>query len=75
MNVIERLIDATHGEPAEWHVATNRGNRTFILKGEDDIRRLPDGRVVITDSDGLRYLILDPRKLDSHSRRTLERFM
>ncbi len=75
MPIIERLIDATHGEPAEWHVSTDRGNRTFILKGEDDIRRLPDGRVIVTDSDGMRYLIVDLRKLDAHSRRTLERFM
>ena len=75
MPVIERLIDATHGEPAEWQVATNRGDRTFILKGEDDIRRLPDGRVIVTDSDGLRYMIVDARTLDAHSRRTLDRFM
>jgi hypothetical protein len=74
MPVIKRVVDATIGEPAEWQVETDRGNRTFVLKGEDDIRTLSDGRVIITDSDGLRYMIHDGQKLDAHSRRTLERF-
>ena len=74
MPVISRLVDATIGEPAEWQVETNRGNRTFVLKSEDDIRALSDGRIVVTDSDGLRYMIADVQKLDAHSRRTLERF-
>ena len=72
--VIHRVISATPGEPAEWQVETDRGNRTFVLKGEDDLRILHDGRIIITDSDGLRYLIQDSQKLDAHSRRILERF-
>lgn len=72
--VIEHIEDATHGEPTQWHVRTDRGSRTFVLKGEDDIRTLPDGRLIITDSDGVRYLILSTRALDGHSRRILERF-
>jgi len=75
MPVISRLVDATIGEPAEWQVETNRGNRTFVLKSEDDIRTLSDGRIIVTDSDGLRYIIADLQKLDTHSRRTLERFI
>jgi len=75
MPVVERIIDATQGEPAEWRVITNRGERTFVLKGDDDIRTLSDGRLIITDSDGVRYLILEARKLDGHSRRVLERFI
>lgn len=73
--VIERITDATSGEPAEWRVVTNRGERTFVLKGDDDIRTLADGRLIITDSDGVRYLIPEVRKLDGHSRRVLERFI
>ncbi len=73
--VIERIADATTGEPAEWRVITNRGERTFVLKGDDDIRSLPDGRLIVTDSDGVRYLIPEVRKLDGHSRRVLERFV
>jgi len=74
MPIIQRLIDATVGEPAEWQVETNRGNRTFVLKGEDDIRTLSDGRIIATDSDGVRYMIEDTQQLDAHSRHTLERF-
>ncbi len=73
--VIERIIDATQGEPAEWRVVTDRGERTFVLKGDDDIRTLSDGRLIVTDSDGVRYLISEVRRLDSHSRRMLERFI
>lgn len=75
MPIIQRIVHATHGEPAEWHVHTNRGERTFVLKGEDDIRVLHDGRLIVTDSDGVRYFLNDIRSLDAHSRRTLERFM
>lgn len=73
--IIERIVHATHGEPAEWQVETNRGPRTFVLKGEDDIRTLSDGRLIVTDSDGVRYFINNVRQLDGHSRRTLERFL
>src|ERR1019366_4672561 len=35
---------------SEWHVLTDRGPRTFVVDQEDHIRRLEDGRHVITDA-------------------------
>ncbi len=59
---------------SEWHVETDRGARVFVVDQEDNIRGLDDGRHVITDSHGMRYLVPEPEKLDSHSRRCLGRY-
>jgi ATP-binding cassette subfamily B protein len=59
---------------SEWHVVTDRGPRSFVVEQEDHIRRLDDGRHVITDSFGMRFLVPEPEKLDAHSRRWLARF-
>jgi ABC-type multidrug transport system ATPase subunit len=59
---------------SEWHVVTDRGPRSFVVEQEDHIRLLDDGRHVITDSFGMRFLVPEPEKLDAHSRRWLARF-
>jgi hypothetical protein len=59
---------------SEWHVETDRGGRVFVVEQEDHIRRLDDGRHVITDKHGMRYLVPIPESLDSHSRRWLGRY-
>jgi ATP-binding cassette subfamily B protein len=59
---------------SEWHVETDRGARVFVVEQEDHIRRLDDGRHVITDQHGMRYLVPTPENLDSHSRRWLGRY-
>ena len=59
---------------SEWHVETDRGGRVFVVEQEDHIRRLDDGRHVITDQHGMRYLVPIPESLDSHSRRWLGRY-
>ena len=59
---------------SEWHVTTDRGSRVFVVEQEDHIRRLDDGRHVITDRHGMRYLVPTPDRLDSHSRRWLGRY-
>jgi ATP-binding cassette subfamily B protein len=69
---IERVVhEATW---SEWHVATDRGPSTFVVEQEDHIRRLEDGRHLITDSLGMRYLVPAPEQMDSHSRRWLGRY-
>ena len=69
---IERVVhEATW---SEWHVETDRGACVFVVEQEDNIRRLDDGRHVITDSHGMRYLIPEPEKLDAPSRRWLGRY-
>ena len=38
-------------EPAEWEVDTDRGPTRFVLKSEDDVRRLGPYRALILDAD------------------------
>lgn len=61
--------------PSTWRVRTDRGLTEFVLKAEEDIRRLGDGRLMITDSHGLQLEVVNQGKLDAHSRRILMRFL
>ena len=70
-------IDAvsTFATPSTWQVDTDRGATELVLKAEEDIRRLPDGRLLVQDAQGLVFHIDEPRSLDRRSRRMLERFL
>jgi hypothetical protein len=73
---IERICDvSSFATPSAWTVETDRGNTSFILKGEEDIRRLVPPSLLISDSHGVQYLIRDRSALDSHSRKILDRFL
>lgn len=73
---IERLVAvSTYSTPSRWDVETDRGPTQLILKGEEDIRRLPGGALLITDSHGLAFLLPQASALDRRSRRLLERFL
>lgn len=61
--------------PSVWTVQTDRGEARFMLKGEEDIRRLTGKTLIVSDIDGVQYLIRDPLALDRHSRKLLDRFM
>jgi hypothetical protein len=62
-------------DPCEWEVETDRGLTKFLLKSEDDVRRLDKQRAMVIDANGIRYLISNPQDLDKHSRRLLERYL
>jgi hypothetical protein len=62
-------------EPSEWEVETDRGRTRFVLPSEDNVFRLEDGRALLIDAHGIRYLIPDTRALDATSRRLLERYL
>lgn len=76
MPVIES-ISAISGvaTPSDWTVQTDRGTCTLRLRSEQDIRRLPDKRLLVSDADGLCFLIRDPAELDRASRRMLDHFL
>jgi hypothetical protein len=61
--------------PSTWTVQTNRGTTRFMLKGEEDIRRLTGRVLLINDADGVQYLIRDLAAMDRHSRKLLDRFL
>lgn len=62
-------------EPCEWDVETDHGRTKFVMKNEEDIRRLGSHGASITDAHGLRFVIHDMRKLDAHSRRFVEWYL
>ena len=73
---IERLVEvSTFSTPSTWTVDTDRGRTLLVLKGEEDIRRLKDGGLLVTDSHGLVYRMRDLKSLDRGSRRLLDRFL
>jgi hypothetical protein len=73
---IKRLTSvSTFATPSIWTVATDRGDTTFVLKGEDDIRRLGRNALLIAGGQGVQYSVPDMSALDRASRRLLERFL
>ncbi len=76
MPVIAQLLEVSgFVTPCTWRVDTDRGLASFVLKGEEDIRRIGNGALLITDSDGIHYLVRDAAVLDRNSRRLLDRFL
>eukprot|EP01031_Cornospumella_fuschlensis_P022612 gene22612-27581_t len=61
--------------PSTWTVLTDRGVNQFLLKGEEDIRRLTGTVLLINDADGVQYMIRDLAAMDKHSRKLLDRFL
>jgi len=76
MPIISRIVDVSgHATPNTWKVVTNHGDTQFVLKGEEDIRRLGIQGLLIADSHGIHFLIRDRYALDAHSRKILDRFL
>jgi Domain of unknown function (DUF1854) len=76
MPEIQRLEGvSSYATPSTWTVNTDRGRFDFVLKGEEDIRRLSSGTLLVADSHGVQFLIRDLFALDRHSRKLLDRFL
>lgn len=74
--VLKRLLSVnTFATPSTWRIETDRGEVDFVLKSEEDIRRLGEGRLLITSSHGVQLEVPDRWALDRHSKRLLERFL
>lgn len=66
---------STFSTPSQWTIETDHGQTQFILKTEEDIRRLGEGRLMITSSHGLQFILPDRFVLDRASKKILERFL
>lgn len=76
MPEIRRLRQvSSFATPSTWEVDTDRGETSFVLKGEEDIRRLGPSSLLIADAHGIQFLIRDLAALDRHSRKLLDRFL
>jgi hypothetical protein len=74
--VITRLNSvSTYSTPSSWEVETDHGPTRFVLKGEEDIRRLNRTTLLIASGHGIQFLVRDMSALDRHSKRLLERFL
>lgn len=76
MPVLTRIEEvSSFATPSTWTVATSRGDTQFVLKGEEDIRRISKDTYLISDNHSVQYLIENIQLLDKHSRRLLDRFL
>lgn len=76
MPTVQAILQvSTFSTPSQWTVQTERGQTQFILKTEEDIRRLDEGRLLIASSHGIQFMVPDRFALDRASRRILERFL
>ncbi|MDP9881536.1 hypothetical protein J2W25_005872 [Variovorax boronicumulans] len=66
---------SSFGVPSTWTVSTDRGETSFVLKAEEDIRRLEGGALLIASAHGVQFRIPDAKALDRASRKLLERFL
>lgn len=76
MPVIRRLMQvSSFATPSTWDIETDRGRASLQLKGEEDIRRMGGGVMLIADAHGVQFMIRDVSALDRHSRKLLDRFL
>ena len=75
--VIQAIVSVTSfSTPCTWSVQTDRGATAFVLRGDEDIRRIGTaGSLLVSDSHGIQFLIRDQYALDPHSRKILDRFL
>ncbi len=74
--MISRIVEvSTFSTPSTWTVETDRGRTELVLKSEDDIRRLGNGRLLISTAQGMQFGVAQASDLDRHSRKLLERFL
>ena len=66
---------SSFGVPSTWTIGTDRGDTSFVLKAEEDIRRLEGGALLIASAHGVQFRIPDVKALDRASRKLLERFL
>ncbi len=73
--ILQLQAVSSFATPSNWTVQTNRGTTQFMLKGEEDIRRLTGTVLLINDAHGVQYMIRDLTAMDKQSRKLLDRFL
>lgn len=77
MPVISKIVSVTSfSTPCTWTVETDRGKTEFVLRGDEDIRRIgSEGALLVADSHGIQFLIRDHFALGASSKKILDRFL
>jgi hypothetical protein len=73
--ILQLTAVSSFATPSTWSVQTDRGATQFLLKGEEDIRRLTGTVLLINDANGVQFMIRDLAAMDKHSRKLLDRFL
>lgn len=73
--ILQLTAVSSFATPSTWSVQTDRGATHFLLKGEEDIRRLTGTVLLINDANGVQFMIRDLAAMDKHSRKLLDRFL
>lgn len=74
--ILEIVSVTSFSTPCTWQVRTDRGETSFVLRGEEDIRRVGGGNtLLIADSHGIHFCIRDQLILGKGSRKILDRFL
>jgi Domain of unknown function (DUF1854) len=77
MPVIAQIVSvSSFSTPCTWTVETDRGRTAFVLRGDEDIRRIgKDNALLIADTHGIQYLVRDQFALNAASKKILDRFL
>jgi hypothetical protein len=77
MPVIAQIVSVTSfSTPCTWTVDTDRGRTEFVLRGDEDIRRIgKDNALLVADTHGIQYLVRDQFALNTASKKILDRFL
>ncbi len=77
MPVVQRIVAVSgFSTPCTWTLETDRGRTEFVLRGDEDIRRIGSAHaLLIADAHGINYLVPDQLALDAYSKRVLDRFL
>ncbi len=76
MPIIEQISSvSSYATPSIWVVQTDRGETRLRLNGEENIRRVAGNTLLISDANGVQYLVRDSSQLDKQSRKLLDRFL
>ncbi len=76
MPEIQEIVSVTSfSTPCTWTVKTDRGDTRFVLRGDEDIRRVGPTVLLVTDSHGIQFKIRDLSLLSKESRRIMDRFL
>lgn len=77
MPVIAQIVAvSSFSTPCTWTVETDRGQTEFVLRGDEDIRRIgKDNALLIADTHGIQYLVRDQFALNAASKKILDRFL
>lgn len=73
--VLKILSSVPPSAPCRWKVETDAGITELEVVSIDDVRRLGEHGVLITDMNGLRYRITDQRTVDAPSQAILDHYL